>query len=81
MPPSMSKAVPRSGERKKTHARQTTWKVTSQPAHFGQETPAKRPRAQRSMPSTPPWIPPQITKVKDAPCQSPPSRKVSIRLR
>jgi hypothetical protein len=78
---SMSNAVERFGERKKTHARQTTWKVRNQASHAGRRNPAQRSRAQRSTLSAVPWMPPQITNVQAAPCQRPPSSMVSIRFR
>jgi hypothetical protein len=73
--------VARSGARKKTHATQTTWKVTSHAAQAGNRKPWKLSRAQRSADSAAPWIPPQSRNVHAAPCHSPPSSMVSITLR
>ena len=81
-----SHASANESERKKIHAKQTTWKVTKRcqarrPRVHGRSTNPGRSRHQRSATSAVPWIAPQAMNVQPAPCQSPPISIVSMRLR
>ena len=80
------------GARKKIHAKHTKWNVANTEmtipivlscAFFASPAPAAPPRRDhaRLTASAPPWSAPQITKFHDAPCHSPPSTIVAIRLR
>ena len=66
------------GERNRIHPNTTRWKVTAQRSQAGNLT---RPFHACSMQSIVPWKNPHSTNGHAAPCQSPPSAIVSIRLR